>query len=193
MHASTDPIAQFKIWLAEATETELNDPNAMSVATVNADGCPSVRILLLKGIEDDTFHFFTNYQSRKASELTTGHAALCFHWKSLRRQVRVVGRVEKVSADASDAYFGTRGRGSQIGAHASQQSRPLQSRDELIEAVGKVEDRYEGQPVPRPHNWGGYQVIPSEIEFWIDQPHRLHDRFRFTREGEGWQMQRLYP
>ncbi len=193
MDASIDPITRFKSWLAEATENEPNDPNAMSVATVTADGRPSVRILLLKGIEDGAFHFFTNYQSRKAEELETGQAALCFHWKTLRRQVRIVGRVEKISPAASDTYYASRDRGSQIGAHASRQSQPLASREELIQAVQAIEAKYEGRPVPRPEHWGGYQVTPSEIEFWSDQPHRLHDRFRFTREGDGWAVQRLYP
>lgn len=193
MDASTDPITQFKAWLADATASEPNDANAMSVATVTADGQPSVRILLLKGIEDGAFHFFTNYDSRKADELTTGHAALCFHWKSLHRQVRVVGRVEKVTPPASDIYFASRDRGSQIGAHASRQSQPLASREALIAAVAATEAKYDGQPVPRPTHWGGYQVIPSEIEFWLDQPHRLHDRFRFTKNGAAWSVQRLYP
>jgi pyridoxamine 5'-phosphate oxidase len=193
MDASTDPIAQFNAWMADAAASEPNDPNAMSVATVDGNGQPSVRILLLKGVENGAFQFFTNYESRKAGELSTGKAALCFHWKTLRRQVRVVGPVEKVSAAASDAYFAQRERGSQLGAHASQQSRPLASRNTLVQAVADADARYDGQPVPRPAHWGGYQVLPTEIEFWLDQPYRLHDRFRFTRSGPGWQMQRLYP
>lgn len=193
MDASVDPIRQFEAWLAEAEKTEPNDANAMSVATVTADGQPSVRILLLKGVEDGAFQFFTNYQSRKAEELATGRAALCFHWKTLRRQVRVVGPVEKLPAAASDAYFATRERGSQIGAHASQQSQPLESRDALIQAVAAVEAEYDGKAVPRPNHWGGYRLIPAEIEFWVDQPFRLHDRFRFTRDGDGWAVQRLFP
>jgi pyridoxamine 5'-phosphate oxidase len=193
MDASTDPIAQFHAWMAEASASEPNDPNAMSVATVTADGQPSVRILLLKGVENGAFQFFTNYESRKAGELVNGKAALCFHWKTLRRQVRVVGPVEKVPAAASDDYFGVRQRGSQIGAHASLQSQPLASRDVLVQAVADVEARYAEQDVPRPAHWGGYQVIPSEIEFWLDQPYRLHDRFVFTRAGDQWQLQRLYP
>jgi pyridoxamine 5'-phosphate oxidase len=193
MDASTDPISQFQTWMAEAAASEPNDPNAMSVATVDAAGQPSVRILLLKGVENGAFQFFTNYESRKANELANGKAALCFHWKTLRRQVRVVGPVEKVSAAASDAYFQQRERGSQLGAHASQQSRPLESRDVLVQAVSAVDAHYNGQKVPRPAHWGGYQVIPTEIEFWLDQPFRLHDRFRFTRSGNGWQVQRLFP
>ncbi|MCA8929318.1 MAG: pyridoxamine 5'-phosphate oxidase [Alphaproteobacteria bacterium] len=193
MDASTDPIRQFETWLADAEKTEPNDANAMSVATVTADGQPSVRILLLKGVEDGAFQFFTNYQSRKGRELETGRAALCFHWKTLRRQVRVVGTVEKLPPDASDAYFATRERGSQIGAHASQQSQPLASREALVQAVSDVEAHYDGKAVPRPAHWGGYRLVPAEIEFWMDQPFRLHDRFRFTRAGAGWQVQRLFP
>jgi len=193
MDASIDPLRQFEAWLAEAEKTEPNDANAMSVATVTADGWPSVRILLLKGVEDGAFQFYTNYRSRKGEELETGHAALCFHWKTLRRQVRVVGPVEKLPPAVSDAYFVSRPRGSQIGAHASQQSRPLDARETLVQAVADVEARYQGRDVPRPAHWGGYGVVPTEIEFWIDQPYRLHDRFRFTRGREGWTVQRLYP
>lgn len=193
MDAATDPIAEFEAWLAEATASEPNDANAMSVATVSADGQPSVRILLLKGIEAGAFQFFTNYESRKAGELAGGKAALCFHWKSLRRQVRVVGAVEKVSPAASDAYFATRARGSQVGAHASAQSRPLAARQDLVDAVAAVETQYDGAEVPRPAHWGGYQLNPSEIEFWLDRPYRLHDRFLFIRSGAGWELQRLSP
>jgi pyridoxamine 5'-phosphate oxidase len=193
MDASTDPFRQFATWLAEAEQTEPNDANAMSVATVDANGQPSVRILLLKGVEDGAFQFFTNYESRKGQELDNGKAALCFHWKTLGRQVRVVGPVQKLPAAASDAYFATRERGSQIGAHASRQSRPLESREALKQAVADVEAQYSGADVPRPAHWGGYQLIPTEIEFWIDQPYRLHDRFAFTRDGAGWTVQRLYP
>jgi len=193
MDASIDPLRQFEAWLAEAEKTEPNDANAMSVATVTADGQPSVRILLLKGVEDGAFQFFTNYESRKARELATGRAALCFHWKSLRRQVRVAGTVEKLPAGASDAYFATRERGSQIGAHASRQSAPLASRDVLKQAVAEAEAEYRDKRVPRPAHWGGYRLVPAEIEFWIDRPYRLHDRFVFTRDGAGWAVQRLYP
>jgi len=193
MDASIDPFAQFAVWLGEAEKTEPNDANAMSVATVSADGQPSVRILLLKGVEDEAFQFFTNYHSRKGGELETGRAALCFHWKTLRRQVRVVGSVTKLPAADSDAYFGVRERGSQIGAHASQQSQPLASREALQAAVADVEARYSGQTVPRPAHWGGFSLVPTEIEFWTDRPYRLHDRFVFTRAGTGWEVQRLYP
>jgi pyridoxamine 5'-phosphate oxidase len=193
MDASIDPFAQFAAWLGEAEKTEPNDANAMSVATVSADGQPSVRILLLKGVEDGAFQFFTNYLSRKGEELETARSALCFHWKTLRRQVRVVGHVTKLPTADSDAYFGVREHGSQIGAHASMQSKPLASREVLQAAVADVEARYSGQSVPRPTHWGGYSLIPTEIEFWMDQPYRLHDRFRFTRNGAGWAVQRLYP
>ena len=193
MDASIDPFQQFEAWLTEAEKTEPNDANAMAVATVTADGQPSVRILLLKGVEDGAFQFFTNYESRKAGELATGRAALCFHWKTLRRQVRVVGKVDKLPAATSDTYFTTRERGSQIGAHASRQSQPLESRDALKQAVADTEARYSGEAVPRPAHWGGYRLVPDEVEFWIDQPYRLHDRFLFTRDGAGWKVQRLYP
>ncbi len=193
MDASIDPFQQFAAWLAEAEQAEPNDANAMSVATVDANGQPSVRILLLKGVEDGAFQFFTNYESRKGRELDTGKAALCFHWKTLRRQVRVVGPVQKLPAAASDAYFATRERGSQVGAHASRQSWPLESRDVLKQAVADADARYADADVPRPAHWGGYQLIPVEIEFWIDQPYRLHDRFLFTRDGTSWAVQRLYP
>ncbi len=188
------PLQLFSAWLEEARKTEINDPEAMALASVDASGMPSVRIVLLKEIMDDGFVFYTNYESRKAAELLqTRKAAFTIHWKSLRRQVRVCGEVEKVPAAQSDAYFASRPRGSQIGAWASQQSRPLASRKELEQAVSENETRYSGT-VPRPPHWGGFLLRPHEMEFWADGAYRLHDRFRFTRSaGTRWSAQRLFP
>jgi pyridoxamine 5'-phosphate oxidase len=192
---ATDPFAQFRAWFAEAETAEINDPNAMSVATVGADGRPSVRILLLKGLDDRGFTFFTNTQSRKGDQLdATRFAALTFHWKSLRRQVRIEGPVERVTDAEADAYFASRPRGSRIGAWASQQSRPLDSRATLEQAVADTEARFAGGDVPRPPHWTGFRVVPDRIEFWQDREYRLHDRILFTRDGEGeWSKGRLYP
>lgn len=194
MDASTDPFDTFRQWLAAASETEMNDANAMSVATVGPDGMPSVRILLLKDVDEDSFVFFTNQQSRKGREIAAGgKAALCFHWKSVRRQVRVCGTVSIVDGPEADAYFATRARGSQVGAHASIQSEPLESRAQLEQRVADIDARYAGKEVPRPAHWGGYRLVPTEIEFWQDREFRLHDRFRFTRDGGGWAVRRLFP
>lgn len=192
---ATDPFAQFRAWFAEAETAEINDPNAMSVATVGADGRPSVRILLLKGLDDRGFTFYTNTQSRKGDQLDATHfAALTFHWKSLRRQVRIEGPVEQVTDAEADAYFASRPRGSRIGAWASQQSRPLDSRATLEQAVADTEARFDGGEVPRPPHWTGFRVVPDRIEFWQDREYRLHDRILFTRQGEGeWSKGRLYP
>jgi pyridoxamine 5'-phosphate oxidase len=188
-----EPIALFCDWLCAATETEPNDPNAMSLATATADGRPSVRIVLLKRVDQAGFAFYTNAESRKGAELEANpHAALCFHWKSLRRQVRVEGTVTELPGEDADAYFHSRSRGSQIGALASQQSRPLESRDRLEALAADLEEQYPGE-VPRPAYWHGYLVRPESIEFWQDGAHRLHDRIVFTREGEGWRRTRLYP
>jgi len=183
-------------WFAEAEKAEMNDFNAMSVATVGTNGMPSVRILLLKGYDENGFVFFTNRQSRKGEHLTANEkAALCFHWKSLRRQIRVEGTIQPVSDAESDAYFSTRPRGSQIGAWASQQSRPLMSRAELEQRIADVEKEYDGQTVPRPSYWGGYRLVPLMIEAWQDRPFRLHDRFMYHRASaaEPWNVERLYP
>ncbi len=190
----TDPFPLFSQWFDEAAVSEINDPDAMALASVDKDGMPSVRMVLLKEWSSGGFVFYTNYESRKSDELlTTGKAAFCMHWKSLRRQVRVVGPVSKVPAAQSDAYFDTRGRGSQIGAWSSAQSRPLAGRAELAAAVASTEARFPDD-VPRPPHWGGYCIVPREIEFWADGEHRLHDRFRFTGNGSGgWDVQRLYP
>ena len=191
--AGTDPFVLFQTWFDEAVTAEINDPDAIALASVNADGMPSVRMVLLRQWSEDGFLFFTNYQSRKAGELlATGKAAFCMHWKSLRKQVRVTGQVAKATAAQSDAYFNSRGRGSQIGAWASAQSQPLGSRAELMAQVEAHDKRFP-DAVTRPPHWGGFCLVPEEIEFWADGEHRLHDRFRFTRADSGWDIQRLNP
>ena len=192
--AGTDPFSLFQSWYDEAVAAEVNDPDAMALASVDAGGMPSVRMVLLKEWAADGFVFYTNYESRKSGELdAAAKAAFCIHWKSLRRQVRVVGPVSRVDAARSDAYFASRGRGSRIGAWASAQSRPLDSRDSLAAAVAEVEARFPDD-VPRPPHWGGFLIEPQEIEFWADGEHRLHDRFRFTPDAAGgWDVSRLNP
>ncbi len=194
LEQNTNPFVLFGQWFEEAIASEINDPDAIALASVDSDGMPSVRMVLLKQWSPDGFVFYTNYESRKSDELlATEKAAFCMHWKSLRRQVRVVGPVLQVSAAQSDAYFDSRGRGSQIGAWSSAQSRPLASRAELTAAVAANEARFPDN-VPRPPHWGGYCIAPQEIEFWADGEHRLHDRFRFTRNAvSGWDVQRLNP
>jgi pyridoxamine 5'-phosphate oxidase len=190
-----EPISLFEKWLAKAGETEPNDPNAMSLATVGADGRPDVRIVLLKGLSVDGFVFYTNGQSPKGQQLAeTGQAALCFHWKSWHRQVRVRGAVTPVSAETSDAYFAQRARGSRIGAWASDQSRSVASREAMVDAVEAVEAKFENIDVPRPPHWHGWCVAPSAIEFWQDGAFRLHDRLLFERTSDGdWTKTRLFP
>jgi pyridoxamine 5'-phosphate oxidase len=191
----SDPFALFGSWLKEAEGTEPNDPNAMAVATVSETGQPSVRMLLLKGVDARGFVFYTNAESRKGRELDgTGRAALLFHWKTLRRQVRVEGPVEPVTAEESDSYFNSRSRQSRLGAHASDQSRPLPERSLLEQRVAEADRRYPGEAVPRPPHWHGFRVVPEAIEFWQDMPHRLHDRMVYRPDPEtGWQATRLYP
>ena len=189
-----DPIARFSDWLTEAEASEPNDPNAVALATVNAAGQPAVRMVLLKGLSDTGFVFYTNQQSRKADDLTANaRAALLFHWKTLRRQVRVEGAVSAVSDAEADAYFATRGRVSKLGAWASDQSRPLPDRATLEAKLANVTARFEGSDVPRPLHWSGYRVAPEKIEFWWDGEHRLHNREVFARKGVGWTTSLLYP
>jgi len=191
---SDDPFALFDAWYAEAKAVEVNDPDAMSLATATPEGGPSVRMVLLKGHGADGFVFYTNADSRKGDELAANpRAALLFHWKSLRRQVRIEGRVEEVGAEEADAYFATRSRDSQLGAWASDQSRPLDSRDTFEARYDEVCARFEGGKVPRPPRWTGFRVTPKLIEFWTDRPHRLHERRLFTREPGGWNEGLLYP
>ena len=190
----TNPFTLFQSWYDEAVKTEINDPDAMAIASVDADGMPSVRMVLLRRWSSDGFLFFTNYESRKSGELlATGKAAFCIHWKSQRRQVRVVGTIAKTTAEESDDYFNSRGRGSQIGAWASAQSRPLASRAALEAEVERVEGEFLNA-VKRPPHWGGFCLKPQEIEFWQDGEHRLHDRFRFLKQkNSGWDIKRLNP
>ncbi|HYC94422.1 MAG TPA: pyridoxamine 5'-phosphate oxidase [Sphingomicrobium sp.] len=189
-----DPLALFDAWYAEAKAAEINDPDAMSVATATPEGRPSVRIVLLKGHGPEGFVFYTNADSRKGEELASNpQAALLFHWKALRRQVRVEGAVEEVSAAEADAYFATRGRDSQIGAWASDQSRPLDRRETFEARCDEARSRFEGSDVPRPPRWTGFRVKPERIEFWSDRPHRLHERRLFTRSEDGWDEGLLYP
>jgi pyridoxamine 5'-phosphate oxidase len=190
----TDPLALFDDWLAEARMSEINDPEAMALATADEVGNPSVRMVLLKEHGPHGFVFYTNEQSAKGEDLAANpRAALLFHWKSLRRQVRIEGPVERVSDAVADAYFATRARDSQLGAWASDQSRPLDRRETFEQRFDQVEQRYEGADVPRPPHWRGYRVIPETIEFWLDRPHRLHERRLFSREGHGWAEGLLYP
>ena len=193
--SADEPISLFEKWLAKAGATEANDPNAMSLATVDANGRPDVRIVLLKGLSPDGFVFYSNAQSAKGEQLAaTRQAALCFHWKSWHRQVRIRGAVAPVSVEASDAYFAQRARDSRIGAWASDQSRPVESREAMVDKVQEVEARFADKDVPRPPHWHGWCVAPDEIEFWQDGAFRLHDRLLFTKAASGdWTKARLYP
>lgn len=189
-----DPIAQFKTWFNDALVAKLAYHDAMSLATVSAEGKPSGRIVLLRGVDDRGFVFYTNYNSRKSKELEANpHASLTFFWLGLERQVRIEGRVSRVSLEESDAYFKSRPRGSQIGALASSQSEVLVSRDELEVKFASVTAAYEGKEIPRPSNWGGYRVKPVRIEFWDNRANRLHDRIVFNDREGGWKIDRLAP
>ena len=190
----TDPFALFARWLEEARAGEPADANAMALATADADGTPDVRMVLLKGCDATGFAFYSNRESAKGRQLAANpKAALVFHWKSLRRQVRVRGPVEELSAEEADAYFATRARDTRIGAWASQQSRPLESREALESRVADEARRFEGAEPPRPPYWSAWRVVPAAVEFWRDRPFRLHDRLLFERDGEGWRRTRLYP
>jgi len=191
---ATDPHALFEDWLAEARTSEPNDPTAMALATADAQGRPSVRMVLLKGHDARGFVFYSNLDSRKGGELAANpNAALLFHWKSLRRQVRVEGPVEPVSDVEADAYFASRARESQLGAWASDQSRPLDRREIFEARYAEMAARFDGGEVPRPPRWSGWRVMPERIEFWSDRAFRLHERRLFTRAGEGWSEGLLYP
>lgn len=189
-----EPIRLFGEWLEDATRSEPNDPTATALATVDPDGLPNVRMVLLKGFDEKGFVFYTNFESAKGTEiLASMKAAMCFHWKSLRRQVRLRGPVEIVTAEEADAYFESRPRGSRIGAWASKQSRPLETRFALEKAVAEYTARHAVGAIPRPDYWSGFRIVPASIEFWHDRPFRLHDRVRFDRDGDGWRKVRLYP
>jgi pyridoxamine 5'-phosphate oxidase len=191
--AETEPLTPFRRWLDEAWKGEPN-AHAMGLATTTPEGRPSARMVLLKGLDKRGFVFYTNLDSRKSRELFANpHAALCFMWKSLNRQVRIEGIIELVGDDEADAYFASRPRDSQIGAWASDQSQPLASRAELERRVEEFSHRFGDATVPRPPNWSGFRVIPQRIEFWQERPFRLHDRLLFVREGEEWRRERLYP
>ena len=191
---SENPIGLFKDWLADAERSEPNNPNAMTLATVTPDGAASARAVLLKGVDERGFTFYTNLGSRKAEQLSANpNAALCFYWKSLKRQVCVEGTVERVDDAEADAYFATRPRGAQIGAWASKQSHPMEGRFRLEARVAKYTAKFHVGTVPRPDFWSGFRVVPERIEFWREQPFRLHDRVVYHRDGAGWTRQRLYP
>jgi len=188
------PFTLFASWFAAASQAELNDPNAMTVATATQAGLPSARIVLLKDWDENGFVFYTNTTSRKGHELAANqNAALLFHWKSRRQQVRIEGRVEAVTDAEADAYYNSRPRNSRLGAWASIQSAPLASRAQLEGRLAEFEARYPGEAIPRPAHWSGYRVVPSWFEFWQDMPFRLHDRTTFTRSASGWVSGKLFP
>lgn len=189
-----DPFAIFEEWFALAQDAEPNDPHAMALASVDADGLPDVRIVLLNSRDERGFCFFTNFESAKGRQLLAHpQAAIVLHWKSLRRQIRMRGPLEQVSAAEANAYFASRARGSQIASSASEQSRPLDSRAALIAKVDALTTAVGDDPVVRPAHWSGFRLVPSSMEFWRDGQYRLHDRVRFTRDGDGWSSARLYP
>ena len=193
--ATPDPIEQFRRWFDEALAADLHEPNAMTLATATPEGRPSARIVLIKGFDERGFIFYTNYEGRKARELEANpHCALVFYWAELERQVRIEGRVSRVSEEESDAYFASRPRGSQLGAWVSEQSRSIENRGALELRLREFEREYEGREIPRPPYWGGYRVEPEVIEFWQGRENRLHDRLQYRRsEDGGWERERLQP
>lgn len=190
-----EPLKLFAAWLEDASKSEMNDPTAVALASVDSDGMPDVRMVLLKGFDEHGFVFYTNFESQKGVEiLGSMKAAMCFHWKSLRRQVRIRGPVEQVSDAEADAYYESRPRGSRIGAWASKQSRPLESRFALEKAVAEYTAKHPIGSIPRPEHWSGFRIKPSSMEFWHDRPFRLHDRIKFDlAKSGGWEKTRLYP
>jgi pyridoxamine 5'-phosphate oxidase len=192
--APTDPLTLFYGWFADAERSEPVDPNAMSLATAGVNGHPSVRMVLLKGVDERGFVFYTNRESRKGTDLAANpHAAICFYWKSLGRQVRAEGPVKPVDDEEADAYYASRGRGSRLGAWASMQSRPLDRRSTLVDKMTLLEKKYPGNDIPRPPHWGGYRLKPERLEFWHEGKDRLHTRIVYTRDGTGWKREMLYP
>ena len=193
-HVDREPLKQFGVWMVEAIHAQVPEPTAMTLATADAKGRPSARIVLLKGVDPRGFVFFTNYDSRKGRDLAAHpFAALLAFWEPMHRQIRIEGAVEKIAPADSDAYFASRPRGSQIGAIASPQSRPIASRADLEALVAHAERATGGSAPPRPAHWGGYRVVPEMIELWQGQPSRLHDRVRYVRSADGWQRDRLAP
>lgn len=189
-----DPIAQFQAWMEEAARSEPNDPNAVCLATATPEGRPSARMVLLKGVDARGFVFYTNYESRKGQELLANpNAALCFHWKTLHRSVRVEGPVEQVGAEEADAYYASRARTSRIGAWASRQSRPMEGRFALEKAVAEYTLKFGLGEIPRPPHWSGFRILPQRIELWRDMPFRLHERRVFHRDGSAWRVETLFP
>jgi pyridoxamine 5'-phosphate oxidase len=193
IEAAVDPVALFRVWMSEAEAAEPNDPNAVALATASADGAPSVRMVLVKGVDERGLSFYTNAESRKGVELRENpRAAMCFHWKSLERQVRVEGVVSELPGDEADYYFHSRSRGSQLGAAVSRQSQPLESREMLVKMVREL-DSITPEEVARPERWKGYVLRPERMEFWVNGADRLHDRFLFVRGEVGWVKMRLFP